>query len=53
MLGISVVKINSFLSYVFPALEFVNFFGDRRVKFLVKKIRVALKICRYLRDYPN
>ena len=31
---LSFVKINSFLSYIFPVLEFLNF-GDLRVEFLV------------------
>ena len=34
MLGISFVKINCFLSYIFPVLEFHNFWGSES-EFLV------------------
>ena len=40
MLRIAFIKINSFLSYIFPVLEFLYLFGDRRVsceQFLMKK----------------
>ena len=35
MLGISFEEINSFSSYIFPVLAFLNF-GDLRVEFLIK-----------------
>ena len=36
-LRISLIKINSFITYILPAavLEFLDYFGDLRVEFLV------------------
>ena len=48
MLRILLVEINSFLSYIFPVLEFLNFLA-MRVEFLIssfflKKIRVFQEV---------
>ena len=47
MLSFSFVEIDSFVSYIFPVLEFLTFFSDLRLEFLIssflEEIRVVAK----------
>ena len=38
MIRISLTKINSFLTNFFPVLEFLYFFGDLRIEFLISRL---------------